>query len=240
MLFLDSVADRHRRPEIMDQPGLDRELLYNALAGLERINRWSRSTDILWPAIKAVARTAGTSPVTLLDVATGAGDIPIGIWHRAQRAGLALCLAGCDQSPQTVEYARRRAIQAGADVCFFEQDVIAGGIPGEYDIVTSSLFLHHLDEKRAIELLGRMAGAARRLVLVNDLVRGRTGFLLAWLGARLLTSSKVVHVDAPRSVEGAFTPIEARSLADHAGLTGATVRRKWPCRFLLSWERPLG
>src|SRR5438128_111546 len=60
-----------------------------------------------------------------------------------------------------------------------------------------------------------------------------------WSGsARSLWSrSEVVHVDGPRSVEGAYTPEEALELAKRAGLRGATVRRSWPCRFLLSWER---
>jgi hypothetical protein len=31
---------------------------------------------------------------------------------------------------------------------------------------------------------------------------------------------------------------EALDLAQRAGLQGATVSRRWPCRYLLSWERP--
>src|SRR5438093_515405 len=78
-------------------------------------------------------------------------------------------------------------------------------LPSEYDAVVSSLFLHHLTEEQAIELLRRM-GTAGQMVLVNDLVRSRTGYLLAWMGTRLLSRSEVVHFDGPRSVEGAFTP----------------------------------
>ena len=72
----------------------------------------------------------------------------------------------------------------------------------------------------------------------NDLARGWTGLTLAHVGLRLLTRSPVVHFDGPRSVEGAFTPAEALALAAKAGLKGATVARRWPCRFLLTWERP--
>jgi hypothetical protein len=102
-----------------------------------------------------------------------------------------------------------------------------------------SLFLHHLDEPQAVELLRRMSESARHLVLVNDLIRGRLGYALAWLGTRLLTRSRVVHVDGPLSVEGAFTRAEALELAERAGLHGATIVRRWPCRFLLTWQRDL-
>jgi hypothetical protein len=123
-------------------------------------------------------------------------------------------------------------------VRFFIHDAVNGPLPTGYDALTCSLFLHHLDEGEAVDLLRRMAAAAGRLVLVNDLARGAAGWLLAQAAARLLTRSDVVHTDGPRSVAAAFTPAEARTLAERAGLSGATVRRRWPFRWLLTWERP--
>jgi hypothetical protein len=74
--------------------------------------------------------------------------------------------------------------------------------------------------------------------LINDLERRPLGLWLARYGGRLLSSSPVVHVDGPRSVEGAFTLAEARGLAEQAGLHGATIVRRWPFRYLLAWRRP--
>jgi 2-polyprenyl-3-methyl-5-hydroxy-6-metoxy-1,4-benzoquinol methylase len=151
---------------------------------------------------------------------------------------LALQIAGCDRSPCAVDYARRRARACEADVHFFEWDVIRKGIPGQYDIVTSSLFLHHLEEEQAIELLRAMAGAAHHLLLVNDLVRSRAGYILAYLGTRVLSTSDIVRTDGPRSVAAAFTVEELLTLARRAGLAGCRVSRRRPCRMLLEWERP--
>jgi hypothetical protein len=81
-----------------------------------------------------------------------------------------------------------------------------------------------------------MAAAARRLVLINDLRRSAGGWLLAYVGTRLLSASPVVHTDGPRSVAAAFTPVELRQLAERAGLAGATVVRRWPFRLLLTWR----
>jgi hypothetical protein len=122
-------------------------------------------------------------------------------------------------------------------VRFFVLDALADPLPSDYDVVTCSLFLHHLDDAEAIELLRRMAAAARRLVLVNDLVRSRTGLTLAYVATRLLTLSPVVHVDGPLSVRAAYTPPEALELARQAGMQGATIQRKWPFRFLLGWRQ---
>jgi hypothetical protein len=74
-------------------------------------------------------------------------------------------------------------------------------------------------------------------VLVNDLRRSRIGLALAHVVTRLLTTSSVVHTDGPLSVRAAFTTQEALALAERAGLTGPTVRRIWPFRWLLTWKR---
>ena len=238
MGWLPDLTQRHREPEIMDRPDLDGAQHVNALVALRRINFWSTSAGVLWRAVAGLAGEA-TGPVRVLDIATGGGDTPIRLWHKARRAGIDVAIAGCDKSATAIEHARRQAQQADADVGFFMLDVLAEPIAEKYDLVTCSLFLHHLDDEPAVELLRRMAAAARRQVLVNDLARCRSGYLAAYLGTRLLTTSPVARVDGPLSVQGAYTPEEALALAERAGLTGTTVRRCWPFRFLLSWRRTL-
>jgi ubiquinone/menaquinone biosynthesis C-methylase UbiE len=222
----------------MDQPGLAPKRHAHALRGLARINLLSHSAGILWPEIAALARSVAPRPPRILDVATGGGDVPIRLWRRARRAGLDLHLEGCDINPIALEHARTAAARAGAPLRFFEHDALSGPPPANYDAVMCSLFLHHLDEEQAIAFLRRMAEMAGRLVLVNDLERSGTGLLLAHVAGRLLTTSDVVHVDGPRSVEAAFTRAEALSLAERAGLHGARVSWRWPFRWLLSWRHP--
>jgi SAM-dependent methyltransferase len=231
------ILSRHLQPEIMDQPDLDPDRHRQALRGLKRINFWSGSAGILWPPLAALT-CASSRQVRVLDLATGGGDVPIRLSRRARRAGLPITIDGCDVSPVAVEYATRQAEGDRDGARFFVADALAGDLPPGYDAVVCSLFLHHLTEEQAVGLLRRMAAAARRLVLVNDLMRNRFGLLLARVATRLLSRSSVVHVDGPRSVEGAFTITEARDMAERAGLGGVTVVRRWPCRFLLSWVRP--
>ncbi len=238
MPFLRHVRQRHRQPEIMDQPGLDRRRHVQALRGLERINFWSRSAHLLWPPLAALARETSDRPLRVLDVATGAGDVPLRLERLARRDGLPLDVSGCDVSPAAVAHADERAAAQGSAVRFFAWDALSGPLPTGYDALVCSLFLHHLDEGPAADLLRRMEDAAGRLVLVNDLERSPAGLVLAYLGTRVLSRSEVVHTDGVRSVEGAFTPAEARALAERAGLAGARVERRWPCRFLLAWRRP--
>jgi 2-polyprenyl-3-methyl-5-hydroxy-6-metoxy-1,4-benzoquinol methylase len=230
------INSRRLQPEIMDQPVLDTRLHRDALRGLERINLVSRTVRVVWSPIRDLARQLPGQRLRILDIASGAGDVPIGIWRMARRHGLVLDVEACDISPAAVEFARQRADRRGADVRFFQLDAVNGDIPGGYDIVTCSLFLHHLTEDQAIGLLDRMASTSRRMLLVSDLVRCPTGWMLARLGTQLLSACHVVRTDGLRSVEGAFTVQEAISLAHRAGLAKVAVSRHWPCRFLLIWR----
>ncbi len=231
------MSQRRREPEVMDDPDLEAERFIGALRGLERINWWSGSTRIIWSAIRPLLREPGAGTLRVLDIATGAGDVPIGLLRRARRAGWKLEVDGCDLSPRAVAHAQQRAAEAGAKVRFFPLDAVRDELPAGYDVLACSLFLHHLANETARSLLARMGRAARRLVAVNDLVRNRPGLLVAHLGSRFFSACDVVHGDADRSVRAAFTMAEARALAEEAGLHGAVVQRRWPRRYLLTWRR---
>ena len=232
------LAERVCEPEAMDDPALDRQRHLAALRGLARLNGLSASVGIVWAPIVQLARRLKVDRLRVLDVATGAGDLPLRLWHKARRANLQLDLHGVDISPRAVEFARQRAEVAGAAIEFSPLDVLNADLPRGFDVVISSLFFHHLDNRRATALLCGMADVANHLVLVNDLRRCVGGWLLAHAAARLLTVSDVVHSDAPLSVAAALSLREMRELAAGAGLEDATVRRRWPCRFLLTWTRP--
>ena len=218
----------------MDQPGLDDTLHATALDGLRRINWFSRSSASLWGEIRRLDGADPGAPLRVLDVGCGGGDLLVQLRRRARADGCAIRFEGCDASGFAVEYARRHADRSRVEgLRFFRHDVLAGPLPDEYDVVMCSLFLHHFDEGDAVEVLARLRAAARRRVIVQDLCRTRSGYVLAWAGCRLLARSKVVHVDGPLSVAGAFTPDEAATLARRAGLERIRTRRVFPQRFVL-------
>lgn len=237
MFGLGYFSERRLQPEIMDQPGLEARLHQQALAGLARINFWSGSCRILWQPIRELARESPGRPLRILDLATGAGDVPVALWRRARAEGVPLEIEACDRSAVAVDFARRRAQATNAAVRFFVADALAGPIPTSFDVITCSLFLHHLDRSQALQLLSSMTASAARMVLINDLRRSRMGHLLAVAGTRVLSRSPVVHYDGPKSVEGAYTMDEVRGLARDAGLSNFTVAPRFPFRFLFTWRR---
>ena len=229
-----NVLTRELRPEAMDDPALEPGRHRHALRGLSRLNALSGSSRILWPSIAKLARSEGRA-LRILDLASGAGDVPLGLWRRARRAGVELDIHGVDVSPRAVGFAREHAERLGAAVRFDVLDVLAEPLPEDCDVVLSSLFLHHVTEAEAVLLLAKMRHAARRVVLINDLLRSARGLALAHVAARMFTSSKIVHFDAPRSVRASFTAIEMKELARRAEMGSARISRHWPLRLLLTW-----
>jgi 2-polyprenyl-3-methyl-5-hydroxy-6-metoxy-1,4-benzoquinol methylase len=232
---------RHRQvtPELMDDPLLPAEEHVHALRGLARLNRWSRAAAAMWAPVATLAQEIPGERLRVLDIASGGGDVAIALWRRAQRASVNVCINGCDVSERAVAFAAQRAAGAGADVQFFVRDVLGDALPGDYDVLVSSLFLHHLRNDDLQRFLRELATSARRMVVLCDLARSRRGLALAHLATRALSRSPVVRVDGPRSVRAALSVEEIGDMAAVAGMDGAVVRRCWPMRFLLVWRREL-
>jgi 2-polyprenyl-3-methyl-5-hydroxy-6-metoxy-1,4-benzoquinol methylase len=227
---------RRRVPERMDDPALPASEHRHALAGLARLNRAARAERLTWPAVRWAAERAARDGrgARVLDVACGAGDAIARLAVRARQTGARVEWTACDMSRVALDEAGRAARTAGASVTTAQADAVHGPLPAGHDLVTCSLFLHHLDRNDAVRALRCMASAAPAGTIV-DLDRTLLGMGLAWTASRTLSRSSVVHFDATASVRAAWTADEAQSMAREAGLREARVVRAWPERWVLTW-----
>jgi 2-polyprenyl-3-methyl-5-hydroxy-6-metoxy-1,4-benzoquinol methylase len=226
------LTQRQFRPELMDQPELDLVEHHRALGGLRRLNVASGVCRQIWRQISTIRATVARDHLRVLDVASGGGDVPWELWKRAKSKGVELQILGVDVSATACEYASWRCKEAGDSIAFRQMDVTRDSLPAGFDVVTCSLFLHHLSFSNAAFLLVKMA-AAGRLMVVSDLRRSPSGYALAKVACRVLTRSPIVHFDGPQSVANAFSVREMHELCASAGLIGATVRTAWPCRLMV-------
>jgi 2-polyprenyl-3-methyl-5-hydroxy-6-metoxy-1,4-benzoquinol methylase len=220
-------------PELMDQSEISLEEYVHALGGLGRLNKVSLISVQIWQEIAALTGVRRGGRVRILDVASGGGDVAYGLWKLATRRGVQLDVLGIDINPTACIQASRRCLRAGKAISFSCVDVIREPLPSGFDVIMSSLFLHHLHWNQAIHLLSKM-GAAGKFLIVSDLRRSVVGYAVAQAACRLLTRSRIVHYDGPQSVSNAFTLPEMRELCQAAGLSGVKVRRAWPWRLMLT------
>jgi hypothetical protein len=228
---------RINRTELMDWASDPTELagdLYN----LERINRFLGGRSLVRRQLdRVLARGKVAGPLRLLDVATGGADLPRDVALRFRKRGLRATILAIDFNPVTLACARERS-RAFPEMRFVRCD--ARRLPlraASVDVALCSLLLHHFDEEDAVRVLREMARVTRRALIVNDLRRSPTAFVLIWLITRFVRS-RMTRYDGPLSVRRAFTPAELRGLAAAAGLHGARVLPQPFYRQALVYERP--
>ena len=93
--------------EIMDRPGNEEKLLRADLRVLEGINRFLGGYHIPLHYLRKLADSFGSAkPLTILDLATGAADVPraIAMWARSQRVDVAI--TAVDGNPDILRIAR--------------------------------------------------------------------------------------------------------------------------------------
>lgn len=236
MLALSTALARTRVDEIMDRSDLPPDEHRQALAGLRTINRVSHVADSLLPHVLSLARELDRRELRLLDVACGGGDVPITLARFARKHGVALQLILADRSSTALRVGRASADAFLVPCETVQADVLADVLP-QADVVTNSLFLHHLDPPEVVAALSRFRAAAKSMLLISDLQRTWLHMAAATLSCYALSRSRVVRHDGPASVRAAFTIAELLDLARKAGLTGAQIRPVWPYRMLLNWRK---
>jgi 2-polyprenyl-3-methyl-5-hydroxy-6-metoxy-1,4-benzoquinol methylase len=236
--MLQSLTNRRAvTGEIMDSPGIDPAAHRQALQGLQRINLASGTVQSMSAPIIQLTQRAGLNRLSLLDVACGGGDVPIGVAAEVQRRGVSVDLTLLDCSATALSHASQAAAAANVACRVLQADALAGLECGEFDVITNSLFLHHVPEPdQVVGLLRTMSQLARRMVVISDLRRSRLGWLVAWTACRALSESRIVHHDGPVSVRAAWTLREFRGFAARAGMTNARIEYCWPWRMQLIWE----
>jgi 2-polyprenyl-3-methyl-5-hydroxy-6-metoxy-1,4-benzoquinol methylase len=186
----------------------------------------SPTTQKSAPPTTQASAPSTSQPWRILDLATGAGDIPRVIASWASRAGIDVSIDAVDAQPSTLEIARRRSA-AFPNLNFIEGDIRDFGAEKKWDIVLCSLALHHFSNEDATRVLRHAASLARHCVLVSDLRRCATGTL----GVDLLTSvwmrEPMTRNDARMSVRRAFSFAEFAELARNAGWKNFGHARKF-------------
>lgn len=215
--------------ELLDGPLDDPDALRGNLRDLERVNRWLGGTRLSARAIDALAGDRET--LTVLDVGTGAADIPVALLARAARDGRRLRVTGIDSRPEVLVAAVARQPRLGMTPGLELHVGDGRSLPfpdRSFDIAHASLLLHHLEPTTAVAILREMSRVARRGIVVNDLLRGRLAWLGAWLLSHVATRNRYTRYDAPLSVRRAYTAAELTSLIAAAGLRVQSSARGGP------------
>ena len=207
---------------------IDRPCSFDELAGtlraITRLNRMFGGSRLTLRHVKSLlGALPAERPVTVLDVGTGAADIPVALARWARRAGRRVRVFALDRDGPTLAYARGSAA-AYPEIALIQGDALALPVrPASVDVVISAMTLHHLQADAAVRYLGELDAASGTGWVVNDLARGRAAHALVWLSTRLFCRSAMARHDGPMSVLRSYTPPEVVALCEKAGLFDVAV-----------------
>jgi 2-polyprenyl-3-methyl-5-hydroxy-6-metoxy-1,4-benzoquinol methylase len=202
--------------ELMDRPQPVSAELERDLENIRQLNRWFGSYALISMFLSRWIKAG--SPLRILDLATGSGDIPRVIAEYGRKVGAELRIAALDRQSATLEIAKKLSVHY-PEITFIEADVFNWQPSATYDVVFCTLALHHFSDDDAVRVLQRCRELSCKFVLVSDLRRS----WLATIGVHLLTATMfrepMTRFDARLSAARAFSFSEMNQLARRAGWT---------------------
>jgi 2-polyprenyl-3-methyl-5-hydroxy-6-metoxy-1,4-benzoquinol methylase len=223
---------RRRGIEILDDPAVDPKLVHRSLADITRSNALFGGTRAVVREVNHTLMELGPRPtaLTLLDVGTGAGDIPRSAERVARAHGVRLTTIGLDAS-ETLAVATRPGLSAG-----IRGDARALPVGDRaVDIAICSQVLHHFRDDEAIAVLRELNRVARVRVIVSDIRRSWMAAGGIWIASFPLGFHPVSRHDGVVSVMRGFTPGELSELVSAAVGRPPVVRRRIGFRVTASW-----
>jgi ubiquinone/menaquinone biosynthesis C-methylase UbiE len=176
-----------------------------------------------------VERETGRSEFTLLDVAAGSGDIPETARQRLASRGITLWGTLLDRAETHLGHNGLPAVLGDGLALPFRD--------GSFDLVSSALFIHHLEPDGVVRFMREALRVCRLAVLINDLRRSPIHLALVYAGFPLYRSRLTRH-DGPASVRRAYTPEELLPMLERAGAARIQIQESYLYRMgVIAWRR---
>jgi ubiquinone/menaquinone biosynthesis C-methylase UbiE len=215
-------------PELLDcDSGTPREVS-DSLADLRMFNRSFGGVHTMTALLRDVAAARGLREIDWLDVAGGAGDVATLTEHSLRRFGLVAHPVVMDRAVTHMNGSRHNVCGDALALPFRDSS---------FDVVGSSLFVHHLEPDELGHFASEALRVARHAFVINDLIRHPMHLALA-LAGRPIYRSRITRHDAPASVRRAYTVGEIRRALGSAGISAITAHTYYLFRMgVIVWKQ---
>jgi ubiquinone/menaquinone biosynthesis C-methylase UbiE len=219
-------------PELLDTDFGTPAEIATALSDLRHINQWFGGIGATQSMIAAVAQKTGASSLSMLEVAAGAGYVPLEASARLRESGIKLDVTLLDRACSHLSNG------AGNERSAVTGDALA--LPfagGSFDLVNCCLFVHHLEPNEVLQFVNEGLRVCRIAVMVNDLIRNPVHLALAYASLPLYRSH-FTHHDAPASVRRAYTIPEMQEMLQRTTASRVEIERHPFFRMgVIAWKR---
>jgi 2-polyprenyl-3-methyl-5-hydroxy-6-metoxy-1,4-benzoquinol methylase len=229
---MPNLTFRSYEPELLDQPGIPKNELFQNLKELDIVNRVLGGHSISLRGIKNLI-TDKNKTYSIVDYGCGSGDSLRILSEWGRNNGIRLQLTGIDINSDTIEYAK--TVSKGfPNIEFICSDFKSEATRNKkFDIAINCLFCHHLNDEELIDFIQIMNHSTNSGFVINDLQRNWVAYYSIKYITRLFSKSSLVKNDAPLSVWRAFKKNELEKLLQQAGIAEYSISWQWAFRFLV-------
>jgi hypothetical protein len=216
--------------ELLDDPAADPVTVAESLRNIARANQWfGGAAAVRYGLARTLRGVARGQTISLLDLGTGAGDLPRVAERWGSKRGIRIKPVGLELS---------RAAAALAQHSGITTVVGCAGTPPirdkSVDMVLVSQVAHHLSSESVVHLFRTCDRLARRAVIVADIRRHALAASGFRLGARILGFDAVTVADGVTSIRRGFSRTQLLGLLAEAGITGQ-VHARPGFRLVATW-----
>jgi SAM-dependent methyltransferase len=229
----DRFKYRTFRDELMDDPDVPADLLRKNLGELDKLNRYTLAYR---PGIRALENLLDghSGELHIADLGCGSGDALKYMAKWARKKGIRARFTGIDSSPHAIDYLHEHCSDypeiRGLAMTHKEFLELGEGV----DVYHCSLFMHHLGDEEALDLLLHFKSHARLGFVVSDILRGPIAYYGSVIIPHLAFGTRLARHDGPVSVLRGFRMDEVRDMLARAGISAYELRRSMGFRFILA------
>lgn len=227
-------SKRSAQLEIMDDLECQGDVVDQSLYELDVINQLLGGNAVALKGIDQLLKnSAGSGVIAVADLGCGSGNMLRLIENYATRKKKRVKLTGIDANPNVVRYAQTHAAPDSA-IEFKVLNIFSEEFCQlNADVFVATLFLHHFDDGKLIQLFQQLKRQAALGIVVNDIHRHPLAYYSFKLISTLFSKSAMVKFDGPVSVLRAFSKGELENILAQAGIQDYTLTWKWAFRWQL-------
>ncbi len=227
------LTHRCTENELMDDPSLSEVKLNEALKDISFVNKWLGGNGITVNAVRNIINQYPTKKEwTIADVGCGDGEMLRILSNCFNDRDITFKFIGIDISDKGLQ----RAKELSADfnnIRYQNVDIFKIKENSQtYDLLISTLTLHHIKEKEILNFLKGMIQRSHYGIIINDLQRSPIAYLLFSIFSRIFIKSPIARNDGLISIASAFRRKDLEKYSKQLGLINYKITWKWAFRYL--------
>jgi ubiquinone/menaquinone biosynthesis C-methylase UbiE len=215
------------RQEILDAGTASPGEIRRSLRDLQFINRWFGGISTSKFLVHRVLERTKKQQLSILDVGAATGDGPDALQRTFKSTKFNFTLL--DRIPAHFNGTGSRMNCVGGD---------ALALPfrnGSFDIITCSLFAHHLEPEQIVAFTNEALRVSRIALFINDLRRSYVHLGLIYAGLPLF--GRVTRHDSVASVLRSYTPAELKTMLERSRASSVEMHNTFLCRMgAIAWK----